>query len=165
MNFITEVLHSGHNRSNFNCGNENLNQYLKIYAGQDMKRKLSVCFVWNESKKIIGFYTISSMSISNASLPVKFAKKLSKSYSELPVILIGRLAIDLKFQGKGFGKILLIDALYRSYYLTQNKIGSVAVVIDPVDVSSRNFYLKFGFIELIDSKRLFLPMKTIQSLF
>lgn len=165
MNFITEVLHSSHNRSDFNCGHQNLNQYLKEYAGQDMKRKLSVCFVWYESKKIKGFYTISSLSIPNSGLPEKFAKILSKSYPELPVILVGRLAIDLKFQGKGLGKLLLVDALYRSFYLTQNKIGSVAVVIDPIDTSSRNFYLKFGFIELPESKRLFLPMKTIEKMF
>jgi GNAT superfamily N-acetyltransferase len=77
---------------------------------------------------------------------------------------LGRLAVDLKYQGKGVGAILLIDALKRSYELTQ-LIGSFAVVVDPLNKKAEEFYAKYGFILLPDSKKMFLAMKTIRQLF
>ena len=82
----------------------------------------------------------------------------------MPVTLLGRFAIDKSSQGKGVGKLLLIDALKRSYFASQS-IGSMAVVVDPVDEPAVNFYKRYGFIWLPDSKKMFLPMKTISRLF
>ncbi|MEL6634322.1 MAG: GNAT family N-acetyltransferase, partial [Bacteroidota bacterium] len=85
------------------------------------------------------------------------------SYHNLPVTLMGRLAVSLNFQGQKLGELLLIDALKRSYSVSR-EIGSMAVVVDPVDESAIKFYEKYGFVLLPDSGKLFLAMKTIGQL-
>jgi ribosomal protein S18 acetylase RimI-like enzyme len=77
---------------------------------------------------------------------------------------LGRLAVDKTMTGKGFGKKLLIDALRRSYEASWS-IGSLAVVVDTVNDPARSFYRKYGFIDLPDGAKMFLPMKTIAQLF
>jgi GNAT superfamily N-acetyltransferase len=74
------------------------------------------------------------------------------------------LAIDKNYQGKGIGKILLIDALKRSYEISQ-KVGSFAVVVDPIDKEAEDFYTKFDFIKLPDSQKMFIAIKTLEILF
>ena len=74
------------------------------------------------------------------------------------------MAIDANFQGKGVGKLLLIDALRRSYEISKS-IGSFAVVVDPIDKDAEQFYAKYGSIKLPDSGKMFLPMNTIKTLF
>jgi len=74
------------------------------------------------------------------------------------------LAVDKIYQGQGIGKILLVDALKRSYELSK-QIGSFAVIVDPLDKDAELFYLKYGFIKLPDSGKMFLTMKIIDQLF
>lgn len=166
MNPITENLNSGHRKNEFSCGKEMLDNYLHKQANQDIKRKLSACFVINDQKTNLlkGYYTLANNSISQETIPRKFKRKLPKSYSSIPTTLLGRLAIDKRFQGKGIGKLLLIDALKRSYEISKN-IGSFAVVVDPLDEDAENFYGKYGFIKLPDSGKMFLAMNTIKEIF
>ena len=91
-------------------------------------------------------------------------KKLPKSYNVIPTTLLGRLAIDKKYQGQRLGKILLIDALKRCYEIAQ-EIGSFAFVVDPIDKEVEKFVEKYDFIRLPDSKKMFLATKTLQELF
>lgn len=163
---MIELLDKKHNRADFDCGKELLNNYLKTQAGQDIKRKLSACFVLseNETNTIQGYYTLSNNSIPLSSFPENIQKKLPKAYSSIPTTLLGRLAIDKNYQGKGIGKILLIDALKRSYEISQ-EIGSFAVVVDPIDSEAEYFYQKFDFIKLPDSGKMFIAIKTLQDLF
>ncbi len=166
MSYLTVLLDSKHDRDDFSCGKDLLDNYFWRQVKQDVKRKLSVCFVITEkaSNKIKGFYTLSSNSISNEWIPDSFRKNLPKSYSSIPTILLGRLAIDKRFQGQGIGKILLIDSLKRCLE-TSDSIGAFAVIVDPLDDHAEQFYNKFGFIKLPDSRKMFLPMKTIKELF
>lgn len=166
MNQISEILSTKHRRSEFSCGNELLDDYLHKQANQDIKRKLSACFVLNdkETNLIKGYYTLSNNSIPQESTPNQIQKKLSRSYKSIPTTLLGRLAVDSRFQGQGVGKLLLIDALKRSYEISKT-IGSFAVVVDPIDRGAENFYAKYGFIKLPDSGKMFLPMRTINQLF
>jgi GNAT superfamily N-acetyltransferase len=166
MSYLTEHLDSKHNRENFSCGEDLLDNYFWRQAKQDVKRKLSSCFVFIDegSNQIKGYYTLSSNSISNKLMPENFKRKLPKSYTSLPAILLGRLAIDKTFQGKGIGKLLLIDALKRCLE-TSDSIGAFAVIVDPLDDDAEKFYGKYGFIKLPDSGKMFLPMKTIVELF
>lgn len=166
MRNITELLNSTHNKKDFLCGKELLDNYLKKQAKQDVKRKLSACFVVNDKKNNLlkGYFTLSNNSLPQNLIPPSFQKKLPKSYVSIPSTLLGRLAIDKRYQGKGIGKLLLIDALYRSYEISKN-IGSYAIVVDPIDEYAFNFYNKYGFIPLPDSGKMFLPMKTIRTLF
>lgn len=163
---MIELLDKKHHRENFDCGKELLNNYLKTQAGQDIKRKLSACFVLSEheTNEIQGYYTLSNSSIPLSNLPETIQKKLPKSYISIPATLLGRLAIDNKHQGKGIGKILLIDALKRSYEISQ-EIGSFAVVVDPIDEEAESFYKKYDFIKLPDSEKMFIAIKTLQELF
>lgn len=162
---MIELLSKSHNRKDFDCGKEILNDYLKKQAGQDIKRKLSVCFVLSENgTDISGYYTLSNNSIPLSSLPETFQKRLPKPYISIPSTLFGRLAVDKKHQDKGIGKILLIDALKRSFEILK-EIGSFAVVVDPVDEEAEKFYEKYDFIKLPDSGKMFIAIKTLQKLF
>lgn len=162
---MTELLDKKHHREVFDCGKELLNNYLKKQASQDIKRKLAACFVLSENEtNIQGYYTLSNNSIPLHNFPEHIQKKLPKSYNAIPATLLGRLAIDQKHQGKGIGKILLIDALKRSYEISK-EIGSFAVVVDPINEAAENFYKKYDFIKLPDSGKMFIAMKTLQKLF
>ena len=163
---MIELLNKKHNRKDFDCGKELLNDYLKTQAGQDVKRKLSVCFVLtdSETKVIQGYYTLSNSSIPLSSFSEQIKKKLPKSYKSIPTTLLGRLATDKKYQGNGIGKILLIDALKRSYGIS-NEIGSFGIIVDPIDDDAKSFYQKYDFIELTDSKKMFIATQTLKELF
>lgn len=162
---MIELLDKKHNREDFDCGKELLNNYLKTQAGQDFKRKLAVCFVLsNNEKNIQGYYTLSNNSIPLSSFPDAIRNKLPKSYNAIPSTLLGRLAIDKKYQGQGIGKILLIDALKRCHEISE-KIGSFAVIVDPIDEEAEKFYKKYDFIKLPDSEKMFIATKTLQELF
>ena len=163
---MIEFLKNHHQKTNFDCGYDKLNNYIKFHAGQDVKRKLTACYVLfdENSKRIQGYYTLSNNSIPLSDLPEYYKNKLPKNYQNIPTILLGRLAIDKAFQGFGFGKILLIDALKRSYEVS-NEIGSFAVVVDPIDKIAEEFYSKYDFIKLPDSGKMFISMKTLKLLF
>ncbi|MBX2930897.1 MAG: GNAT family N-acetyltransferase [Chitinophagaceae bacterium] len=163
---MIELLDKKHKRNEFDCGKELLNNYLKFQAGQDIKRKLSVCFVMldKHSQNIQGYYTLSNNSIPLSDFPERIQHKLPKSYLSIPTTLLGRLAIDKRYQGKGIGKILLIDALKRSYDIS-HKIGSFAVVVDPIDKEAEKFYEKYDFISLPNSRKMILAIKTLKELF
>ncbi|MDA3817794.1 MAG: GNAT family N-acetyltransferase [Prolixibacteraceae bacterium] len=163
---MIELLGKNHNRKDFNCGKELLNNYLKNKAGQDVKRKLSACFVMieKETNVIQGYYTLSNNSIPLNNFSEQIQKKLPKSYTSIPTTLLGRLAIDTKFQRKGIGKILLIDALKRSYEISK-EIGSFGIVVDPIDEEAEKFYKKYDFIKLPDSEKMFIATQTLKELF
>lgn len=166
MRYLTIPLNSSFNKISFSSGKIVLDEYLHKYANQDIKRKLSTCFILpDKNKRIIGFYTISSDSISKEDIPVELKRKMPLSYTNLPVILLGRLAVDKNFKGQGIGELLLLDALKRCNDVSNESIGSMAVAVDPLDEEAVTFYKKYGFIELPDSGRMFLSMKTIGELF
>jgi len=165
MTYLTELLSNEHVKNQFDCGQQLLSQYLHKQAKQDIKRQLAACFViLNDRKEVKGYYTLSNAGIERHLLPEAISKKLPPSYKNLPVTLLGRLARDLNYPGERLGELLLMDALKRSYEASLS-IGSMAVVVDPIDESARNFYLRYGFIDLPDSGKMFLSMKTIASLF
>ena len=165
MSYLTVLLNSAHQKSEFDCGKDMLNSYLQRQANQDMQRHLSVCFVIaGKDDHVRGYYTLSNASIDRDLIPDDVKTIMPKSYNNLPVTLLGRLARDKKEEGERLGETLLLDALKRCYD-TAAIIGSMAVVVDPIDEDSRNFYLKYGFILLPDSEKMFLPMKTIGDLF
>lgn len=127
-----------------------------------MKRKLSACFILaDDQNSVRGYYTLSNASIARDWLP-EGKTKLPPSYADLPATLMGRLAVDLKY--KGLGKRLLIDAMKRSYE-TSKTIGSMAVVVDPLDEDAEQFCARYGFIKLPNSNKMFLAMGTIATLF
>ena len=166
MNYLTVPLNKEHNRESFSCGKESLDRYIRKQVSQDVKRKLCVCFVLEKSKKeIIGFYTLSNSSVPLEIVPDDIKKRMPRSYSNLPTTLLGRLAVDDKFGGKGYGRTLLLDSLKRSYETSKNILGSMAVIVHPLDLEAESFYSKYGFIKLPDSGEMFLSMKKVAKLF
>lgn len=164
MSVKIELLNSSLSKKEFKCGKEMLDNYLHIQASQDVKRKLCVVFAMFEDRTIKGYYTLSNASIPAELMPEDVKKKMPRSYEALPVTLLGRLAIDEKFKGQGLGGILLLDALKRSYQIASQSLGSIGVVVDPLDSEALAFYEKFGFIILPDSGKMFLPMADIARL-
>ncbi|HNR08635.1 MAG TPA: GNAT family N-acetyltransferase [Saprospiraceae bacterium] len=166
MDTETVLLGSRHRKTDFLCGKVQLDHYLHHQAGQDVKRKLAACFVSVDpvNERIRGYYTLSNYSLPLAGWPEQIKKKLPKSYLAIPVTLLGRLAVDHRYQGQGLGEWLLLDALYRSY-TSSEIIGSLGVVTDPLDIEAENFYTKYGFIKLPDSGKMFIAMQTIIQLF
>ena len=166
MSYLTSLLAGSHGKADFSCGNDMLDSYLHKQAKQDMKRKLSACFVLSENdKEIKGYSTLSSASIQRNQLPESVIKKLPPAYNDLPVTLLGRLAVAIQFKGQGIGKLLLIDALRRSYEISTTSIAARAIVVDPIDDEAISFYSKYGFISLPDSGRMFIAMHTVGQLF
>jgi predicted GNAT family N-acyltransferase len=165
MNNATVPLTTSHKKGNFNCGKSLLDNYLHTQAKQDVKRKLSACFILaDEENNVKGYFTLSSNSISKNLLPEEIKKKLPTSYHDLPVTLLGRLAVDNNYKGQGLGEFLLMDALKKCVD-SSSSIGSMAVIVDPIDESAIKFYQKFGFMHLPDSGKMFLPMTTVSTLF
>lgn len=162
MELITQKLNKNHVKKDFESGHNSLDNYIKLQAKQDERKDLSACFVLpNAKNRIIGYYTLSSGSIDKSTLPEDLAKNLP--YNELPTILLGRLAVDLKYRNNGFGAFLLLDALNKCFETTST-IGALAVIVDPIDGNAEKFYKKYGFQLLPGSKRMFIPMKTIEIL-
>ncbi len=165
MNLKKELLQKKHFRDSFDCGVDSLNRYIKKQARQDIRKKLAVCYVFTEEEQVRAYYTLSSGSIPLEDIPEKYRKRFPKGYNRIPVILLGRLAVDKRWQGKKTGSYLLIDALKESYEVSEKKIGAVAVIVDPVNENAERFYERFGFIKLPGSGKMFIPMQTVKKLF
>ena len=159
-----ELLAKTHDRSSFRCESEALTTYFVTQARQDVQRKLSACFVLTQgTAQVLGFYTLATDSIPRSDVPASMRKSLPKSY-RAPVILLGRLARDLSHRGQRLGELLLMDALLRCLWLSDESVGAMAVVVDPLDEGAAACCARYGFITLPDSGRMFLPMRTIRLL-
>jgi len=161
-----EPLGKKHDRVVFSCGIDALDTYLQKRASQETKKKIATTFVMVEglTGAVIGYYTLSATSILLTDLPDETARKLPK-YPNVPATLLGRLAIDSRYQGRGYGELLIIDALRRALQAT-TEVASYAVVVDAINERARSFYENYEFCAFPDRKlRLFLPMKTIADLF
>lgn len=164
MTWKIVILEKKYDKSKFSCGYELLDNYIIKQAKQDVNRDLSACFVLVGDDHIVkGYYTLSANSIKREEFTDDLVKRLPPSYVELPTILLGRLAIDQSIKGRGFGERILLDALNRSLSISES-IGSIAVVVDPIDEKAQAFYAQYGFILLPTSGKMFLPMKTIKDL-
>ena len=158
-----EPLASSHDRSGFESGVEPLDRYLRTQASQDARKNMAAPFVLLLANgTIAGYYTLSSTSVQLAELPAQTVRKLPR-YPLVPATLLGRLAIDRRQKGKGYGRYLLADALYRA---AQSEIASFAVIVDAKDDSARRFYERESFLVLSDQPmKLFRPMADIRRLF
>ena len=157
-------LGGGHDRASFDCGKPPLNEWLQRFAGQYERRDLARTYVAvrEGDPRVLGYYAISHHLVRYDALPEEQAKGLPTI--DIPVVLLGRLAVDKTVQGQGLGQHLLIDALRRVAYLSEH-IGVRAVEVDAIDDDARQFYLKFGFVSLLGGQQyLFLPMQVIRKL-
>jgi predicted GNAT family N-acyltransferase len=162
---LVERLTTQHDRSRFDCGIDPLNAYLRQQARQEAEKHVAAPFVLIEppSTAVLGYYTLSASVSSVGEIAPELARKLPR-YPQLPVTLIGRLAVNVRLKGQRCGEYLLMDALHRS--LTHSaEIAAMAVVVEAKDETAAAFYRHFDFQPLqASTRRLYLPMKTVQTL-
>ena len=159
-------LTKAHDRKSFDCGHEDLNRYLREQARQDAEKRVAAPFVLTQpgDPTVLGFYTLSSSISPVAELPPELMKRLPR-YGQLPVTLLGRLAVDRSAGGQGVGEFLLVDALRRSLEAAQ-QIAAMAVIVDAKNERAESFYRHFDFQPFQQTPlRLFLPMTQIAKLF
>lgn len=158
-----EPLGSQHGRAEFSCGVPALDRYVRSQAGQDARKRVAAPFVLlSPEGTIAGYYTLSAFSIRLAELPAEMARKLPR-YPVVPATLLGRLAVDLRYRGRGYGRLLLADALFRS---VRSDIASFAIVVDAKDDDARRFYERESFLPFPDYPlKLFRPLADIAELF
>ncbi|MFV2056679.1 MAG: GNAT family N-acetyltransferase [Thiohalomonadales bacterium] len=165
MNLIITLLNKQHDRRSFDCGEATLNDYLNRYANQDSKRHIGRVFIASPSDsptQVLGYYTLSAGSLDADELPEPHRRRLPKYPT--PVAILGRLAVAKPLQSKGFGSILLADALQRINQASQ-VMAVYAVVVDALNKQAAVFYQKFGFIALPSQPlKLFLPFESISEL-
>lgn len=130
--------------SGFCCGQVALDDYIRHYASQDVKRNVARVFVVTPAgmQTLAGFFTLSAASVNCSDLPPAMARKLPRY--PVPVALLGRLAVDQSFQGQGLGSILLADACQKVAHASA-VLAMAGIVVDAKDASAAAFYQHFGF--------------------
>ena len=152
---IIRPLDGQHDKASFSCGTPSLDQYIQKQASQDERRRISRVFIASkevEPNKIVGYYTLSTMSIELSHLPPEITKKLPRH--PVPAALLGRLAVSKEAQGQGVGKMLLVDAIKRTMAVSQD-IAIYSMVVDAIDQNAQAFYERFGFTQLTTNKNRF----------
>jgi ribosomal protein S18 acetylase RimI-like enzyme len=154
-------LAAAHDRTNFDSGSEPLDRYFRHQVSQDIRRRVTACFVaLTPEQRIAGYYTLASASLLLADLPAVTAKKLPR-YPSVPAVRMGRLAVDLAFRGQGLGSALLADALDRA---ARAEIAAYTLVVEAKDDPAATFYQHHGFIAMPDAPMtLFLPLATVNN--
>lgn len=155
-----ERLTTAHDLDAFDCGEQPLNNYLRLRALRHQESGYGLTFVAvGDTPRVLGYHTIATCSVDREAIP------RSTPYPRIPAILLARLAVDQAFQGQGLGKALLVDALRRAR-LASELVGVHAVAVDAMNQNAKDFYLKFDFKQLEDDDlHLYLPMTTIRRLF
>lgn len=139
-------LHDRDDVEGFDCGRESMNQWLRRHARRNQAHDLSrtTVFTEEETDAIIGYVTLAAGRIEREYLPKSAQRNRPEA---IPVILLGQLAVDKRFQGRGFARQLLFYALKTCLSLSK-EIGCFGVITHPLDDEVRAFYARFGFVDL-----------------
>jgi len=164
--WTVEPLGPNHDRGAFSCGNASLDDFIKTKARKENELGYCAVFILAEAaepRSIVGYYSLSSHSVTLDGLDAASRKKLPR-YPVVPTTLVGQLARDLRFRGQRAGETLLLDALRRAL-LSAEQVGSYAVTVDAIDAAAAAFYAEYGFLPLLgQGSRLYLPMASIRRL-
>ncbi len=151
-----------HDRENFDCGDQDLNEFLSRHARRSHSLGGAKTFLAIENadnKTVFGYYTVAPASLAFERAPDIIRRGLARH--EVPVFRLARLAVDLKFQGQGLGGQLLLAA-GRRCFLTASQVGGVAMLIDAKNKRAAKWYAGYGAVPITDSPLcLLLPFKTI----
>jgi ribosomal protein S18 acetylase RimI-like enzyme len=154
-----EALAAHHRRADFACGVAELDRYFHQQVNQDIRRRVTSCFVAVEiaSGTVAGYYTVASAGLPATELPTAISRRLPR-YPMLPAVRIGRLAVDGAFRSRGLGGIMLMDAAARAERAEQ---ANYALLVDAKDDTAVAFYRHYGFASFASQPRvLFLPLAT-----
>lgn len=158
-----ELLAKNHDRHVFACGEPLLDDYLRRLARQHADSKISRTYVGVKGDRILGYYSLAMSAIRREQLPQPYQKRFPNY--PVPVARLARLAVDQSQQGKGLGKLLLLDALFRCHRLSA-EIGAVGVVVDAKNAAAQSFYRRMNFEAFPEAPlTLWLPIQAIVRLF
>jgi hypothetical protein len=170
-NSFVELDKEVHDRDSFDCGEDELNEFIKQKASKHMEIGISRTMVLpalvplpNGKYPICSFYTKTISEINRDTLPLPLKKKLP--YYPVPVLLIAQLAVNNDNKGQGLGKITLIKALEDLWHISK-QIPAYAIIVDCLNADVITFYehYNFQFLTVINGRtRMFLPMKTVELL-
>jgi GNAT superfamily N-acetyltransferase len=138
-----EPISAEHDTTSFSCAHEELNNWLRRRALSNSLAGASRTYVVCVQRQIVGYYALAAGSIVVTSAPGRIRRNMP---DPIPVIVLGRLAVDAKWAGKGLGAGLLRDALERSLQAAQ-LIGARALLCHAIDDAAKQFYLHHGFVE------------------
>ena len=138
-----EPLTPEHKLDGFDCGHASLNDWLKKQAIKTTRigRSARTFVVCNTQREVLAYYALASGSVSRNDTPGKVSRNTT---DPVPVVLLGRLAVDLSVSGQGIGIGLLKDAFLRVVSAAE-QIGVRAILVHAIDERARAFYLKHGF--------------------
>ena len=155
--FSIERLSDPLDRSDFACGVDALDRYLQTRASQDIRRHVASCFVAvdRNTGAIAGYYTLAAAQIDAVDIPAEIAKRLPR-YPRIPAALIGRLAVDRRYQGRRLGRALVVDAIQRAL---QSDTAAFAVIVEAKNAAAVAFYRRLQFEPIVGNPNsLFLPV-------
>ena len=147
-------------RSDFGCGEPSLDAYIRAGVGQDVRRQIATAFIAVDAAAgtLAGYYTLSATQVLFTDLDEDWRKRLPR-YPSLPAVLVGRLAVDERFKGRGLGGVLLFDAARRTM---ASDIAARFMVVDALNEDAARFYEHHGFRRVPDdARRLFVPLATL----
>jgi GNAT superfamily N-acetyltransferase len=137
-----ERLNARHDLTQFSCGEPSLDHWLGSRALQNEKSGASRTYVVCAGGCVVGYYALAAGAVAHTEAATRVKRKMPDS---VPVILIGRLAIDSHFQGQGIGADLLSDAVLR--ILQAAEIAGIrAILVNAISMNAKRFYEKYGFI-------------------
>lgn len=155
------TISSDHVLDNFECGEPLLNEWLKKRALKNHISGVSRCFVICHNVDVIGYYSLSAGAIRHESVTKSMRHNMP---DPLPVLLLGRLAVDHRYHNQGLGSALLRDAMIRAINVSYDA-GIFALMVHTLSEQSRRFYLSRGFIEsLIQPMTLIITLATVRSI-
>jgi GNAT superfamily N-acetyltransferase len=150
-----------HQLNEFDCNEPSLNDWLKKNVLKNNASGASRCFVICEGHTVIGYYSLSAGAITRQDAPKSMQRNMPDT---LPIVLLGRLAIDKKHQNKGLGKALLRDAMLRVVNASTS-VGVFAILLHALSEQAKRFYLSCGFVQSpLQSMTLMMTLKTIQNI-
>ena len=160
-NWYIEPLTKSHDRPRFDSGNPPVNDWFRKSALQSQSKHLTITKVLlDDSHRIVGFYTLATSQVDFSDLPTNLLRSLPRR--QLPVAVIAWLGVDKRFQGQGIGKRLLATAL-RDCHAAGETFAFIAVLLDCIDESAKEFYQRFDFAELPGyPMRLYLAYQQLQ---
>lgn len=139
----------------FSCGVEIVDSWMALRARKARVAGTAVVYATFCEGKLAGFYSLSSQSIPRESSSGWIARNAP---DQIPVILLGMLGVDRRYQGCGLGHDLLLDAVRRAQAVSE-QIGARAIVVDPADESARGFYMRYGFRDVPGSSRMYAKLR------
>ncbi len=156
-------LSRNHDRAGFDCGVPELNSFLKATARQHSDKGISRTFVLSEQERptvIFGYFTLTLCEVRTEHLPAAYAKKYPQH--RLPAVRLARLAVSRKYQGKGYGGLLLAEAVHRTVLIAE-QAGVIGLFVDAKEERAHKFYERYGFVSLPGHVlQLFLPLETLR---